>query len=179
MRSRLIDLVIAQLVHQSKLLVALESEVKLTVRGLFLFRSLKPDSNKILLGALQNSRISVPELFGPIPESYKYKIANQNRFDSLSPPGSFAISGPLLKEKKNFPARPSGNRGSYSFARQSSLQRVAFGQPRRARGSKNFKRGGRGQATQVSQPATRGAASRGRGRPRGGRSFRRAGRKRS
>ena len=35
MRSRLIDLVIAQLVHQGKLLVALESEVKLTVRDLF------------------------------------------------------------------------------------------------------------------------------------------------
>ena len=177
MRSRLIDLVIAQLVHQGKLLVALESEVKLTVRDLFLYRSLKPDSNKILLGALQNSRISVPELFGPIPESYKYKIANQNKFDSLSPPGSFAISGPLLK-KKNFPARPSGNRGSDSL-QGFSVQRVAFGQPRRARGSQNFRKGGRGKATQVSQPATRGAASRGRGRPRGGRSFRRAGRKRS
>ena len=134
MRSRLIDLVFAQLVHQGKLLVALESEVKLTVRDLFLYRSLKPDSNKVLLGALQNSRISVPELFGPIPESYKYKIAHQNKFDSLSPPGSFSISGPLLK-KKNFPARPSGNRGSDSFARQSSRQRVVFRQPRRVRGS--------------------------------------------
>ena len=46
MRSRLIDLVIAQLVHQGKLLVALESEVKLTVRDLFLYRSLKPDSTR-------------------------------------------------------------------------------------------------------------------------------------
>ena len=35
MRSRLFDLVIAQLVLQGKLLVALESEVKLTVRDLF------------------------------------------------------------------------------------------------------------------------------------------------
>ena len=46
LRSRLIDLVIAQLVHQGKLLVALESEVKLTVRDLFLYRSLKPDSTR-------------------------------------------------------------------------------------------------------------------------------------
>ena len=36
MSSRLIDLVIAQWAHQGKLLVALESEVKLTVRDLFL-----------------------------------------------------------------------------------------------------------------------------------------------
>ena len=48
MRSRLIDLVIAQLVHQGKLLVALESEVKLTVRDLFLYSSLRQGSNKIL-----------------------------------------------------------------------------------------------------------------------------------
>ena len=48
MRSRLIDLVFAQLVHQGKLLVALESEVKLTVRDLFLYSSLRQGSNKIL-----------------------------------------------------------------------------------------------------------------------------------
>ena len=35
MRSRLFDLVIAQLVLQGKLVVALESEVKLTVKDLF------------------------------------------------------------------------------------------------------------------------------------------------
>ena len=99
MRSRLIDLVFAQLVHQGKLLVALESEVKLTVRDLFLYSSLRPGSNKILLSALQNSRISVPELFGPIPETHKYKIDHQEKFDPLSPPGSFSISGPLLKKR--------------------------------------------------------------------------------
>ena len=89
MRSRLIDLAIGQLVHQGKLLVALQSEVKLTVRDLFLYRSLKQGSNKILLNALQNSRISVPDLFGPIPDSYKHKINQQGKFDSLTPPVSF------------------------------------------------------------------------------------------
>ena len=177
MRSRLFDLVIAQLVLQGKLLVALESEVKLTVRDLFLYRSLRPGSNKILLSALQNSRISVPELFGPIPESYKYKIGHQDKFGSLSPPGSFSISGPLLK--KNFRARPSGNRGSGSSARQSSKQRDVFRQPKRVRGSKNARGGGRVKATQVSQPATRGTTSRSRARPRGGRSTRGAGKKRT
>ena len=43
-----------------------------------------------------------------------------------------------------------------------------FRQPRRSRGSKNARRGGGGKATHVSQPATRGAASRGIKRPRGG-----------
>ena len=89
------------------------------------------------------------------------------KFDPFSPPVSLSISGPLLI-KKNFPSRPSGNRGSGSFARLSSRQRVMFRQPRRSRGSKNARRGGGGKATHVSQPATRGAASRGRKRPRGG-----------
>ena len=51
------------------------------------------------------------------------------------------------------------------------MQHAVFGQPRLARGSKSFKRGGRAKATQVSQPATRGTASRGRWRPREGKSF--------
>ena len=167
----------AQLEHQGKILVALQSEIKLTVRDLFLFRSLKPDSNKILLGALQNSRISVPDLFGPIPDYYKHKINHQGDFPSLKPPVSFRISGPLPK-KKNFLGGPSGNRGSISFEKQSSMQRTVRGQPRLARGSKNFKRGGRPKSTHVLQPATRGTASRSRGRPRGGRASRGAGRKR-
>ena len=56
MRSRLIDLVIAQLVLQDKLVVVLESEVKWTVKDLFQTRSLRLVSNKTLLSALQNSR---------------------------------------------------------------------------------------------------------------------------
>ena len=61
--------------------------------------------------------------------------------------------------KEDFPFRPSGNRGSGSFVSypQSSM---LFRQPRRSRGSKNARRGGGGKATHVSQPATRGAASR-------------------
>ena len=134
-------------------------------------------SNKILLNALQNSRISVPTLFGPIPDFYKHKINHQGDFPSLKPPVSFRISGPLPK-KKNFLGGPSGNRGSISFEKQSSMQRAVRGQPRLARGSKNFKRGGRPKSTHVLQPATRGTASRSRGRPRGGRASRGAGRKR-
>ena len=178
MRSRLINLAISQLVHQSKVIVALQAEVRLTIRDMLLYGSLNQGSNKTLLNALQNSRISVPTLFGPIPEYYKHKIVHQGDFPPLKPPVSFRLSGPLTKNKKKFLGGPSGNRGSSSFERQTSMQRAVRGQPRRARGSKNSKRGGRPKPTHVPQPATRGTASRGRGRPRGGRASRGAGRKR-
>ena len=187
MRSRLIDLVLAQLVHQGKILVALESEVKLTVRDLFLFRQLKQGSNKVLLNALQNSRISVPELFGPLPESDKYKIGHNDKFDHLSPPSSFSISGPL--HRKKFRKGPSGNGGSSSSARQSSSRTQDFGQqrfvirqprrPKRGRGPRYARGGGRAKTPQVSLPATRESTPSSRARPKGGRSTRGAGKRRT
>ena len=74
-------------------------------------------------------------------------------------PSSFAFNFWSSFMKEDFPFRPSGNRGSGSFVSypQSSM---LFRQPRRSRGSKNARRGGGGKATHVSQPATRGAASR-------------------
>ena len=171
MRSRLNNLAISQLVHQGKVIVALQSEVKLQMRELLLYKSLNASSNKTLLNVLQNSRISVPSLFGPVPDYYKHKMTHQGDFPSLKPPVAFRISGPLPKKKK-FPGGPSGNRGSFSSERQFSTQHAARGQSRLTRGSKNFKRGGRTKSTLVSQPATRGAAPRSRGRPRGGKAFR-------
>ena len=63
MRSRLNNLAINQLVHQGKVIVALQAEVRLQMRELLLFKSLNVGSNKVLLNVLQNSRISVPTLF--------------------------------------------------------------------------------------------------------------------
>ena len=170
MRSRLNNLVISQLVHQSKVIVALQSEVRLQLRELFLYKTLNASSNKTLLSVLQNSRISVPSLFGPVPDYYKHKITHHGDFPSLKPPVAFRISGPLPKKK--FPGGPSGNRGFISSEKNVSFQHAARGQSRLTRGSKNFKRGGRPKPTQVSQLATRGAAPKSRGRSRGGKALR-------
>ena len=169
-RSRMTEVALAQLDHQAKLLEALETEAKLTIRELFLYRAIKPGSNSILKEALQNSRVSSPGLFGPVPESYKYKINNQPKFDALPSPGSFSISGPLLKKRQPFPAKLSGNRGAIPRPNTSSRQRNNYRQPGQARGApKNARGGGRGKATRVSQPATTGGTStRANVRPRGG-----------
>merc|ERR1712142_310720 len=55
MRSRLNNLAISQLVHQGKVIVALQSEVRLQIRELLLYKTLNASSNKTLLSVLQNS----------------------------------------------------------------------------------------------------------------------------
>ena len=171
MRSSLNSLAINQLEHQAKVIIALQAEVRLQMRESFLFKSLPSDSNKVLVNALHHSRLSVPSLFGPVPDYFKHRLLNhQGEFPSLKPPAAFRISGP--PPKKKFRGGPSGNRGSLSSWRQVSSQRGARGQARRSRGSKNYKRGGRAYSAQVYQPATQEPATRGRGRSRGGKAFR-------
>ena len=175
MRSRLTELAIAQLVHQGKILVALQSEVKINLRDSFLNKLLK--QNPSLVEALQKSRISDPGLFGPVPDFYKYKIYNHNEFYGLTAPYIFSASNPLFR-KKNFPSGPSGSRGTRQRSKSSPRQHVNR-QARRARGasSKNARQGGQGKTTRVSHPATRGgAASRSKSRPRGGKTKRGRGR---
>ena len=142
-----------QIEHQTKILIALQSEVRLQMRESFLYGSLPPGSNKILVESLHKSRLSVPTLFGPVPDGYKYKLLNhQSEFHSLKPPAAFRISGPSLKKK--FRKGPSGNRGSLYSGEQAFWQRNARGQARGFRGTKNYKRGGKAYSTRVSRPAT-------------------------
>ena len=165
-RSDLNTLAITQLDHQSKVIIALQTEVKLQMRESFLYNSIPSSSNKILVEALHHSRLSVPSLFGPVPNYYKERVLNHSReFPALRPPASIRISGPVFKKK--FRGGPSGYRGSYSSSSQVIPQRAPRGQARRSRGTKNPKRGGRAYSSQVLQPATRGPGTRGGGRGRG------------
>ena len=165
-RSDLTSLAIAQLEHQSKVIEALQTEVKLQMKDAFLFHAMPPSSNMTLVDALHSSRLSVPSLFGPVPVYYRDKVRNHPKeFPSLKPPAFMNVSGPVFKPK--FRGGPSGFRGSYASTSQANLQRAPRGQARRSRGTKNPKRGGRAYSSQVLQPATRGAGSRSRGRGRG------------
>ena len=93
MRSRLKNLAFSHLVHQGKIIIALQFEVRLQMRELLLYMSLNASSNKSLLNVLQNSRISVPSLFGPVPDFIKHKITHQGDFPLLNPPVAFSNLG--------------------------------------------------------------------------------------
>ena len=157
-RSKLTGLAISQLDHQSNLIIAQQAEIKLMLRDLF-FKQ-KHQSNSTLVEALQRSRISVPDLFGPVPDWYIHKIRHFN-FAGLHAPWVFSLSGPSAKGKKShkFPAGPSGYRGGSSRPKVVSKPH-SNKLPKRSRGSsKNARGGGRGKSPRVSLPPTRGATS--------------------
>ena len=95
-RSDLNSLAISQLDHQSKVIIALHSELKLQMRDSFLFNAMPSSSNNTLVEAVKNSRISVPQLFGPVPNQYRDKVLDYpNVFTPLRPPALIKFSGPF------------------------------------------------------------------------------------
>ena len=176
-RSDLTNLTISQMDHQSKLIIALHAELKLQMRESFLFNAMPSSSNNTLVEAVRNSRMSVPQLFGPVPNQFRDKVLDYpNVFTPLRPPALVKFSGPI--KKKTFRRRPFGSRGGYPSSSQTTQHQAPRGQARRARGPKNPNRGGKAYTSQVLQPATCGAGARGggrgRGRSRGGKTSRRA-----
>ena len=136
------------------------------MREAFLYNAMPSSSNKTLVESLHNSRLSVPYMFGPVSNYYRDRVLNHAReFPPLRPPAPMKISGPVFKKK--FRGGPSGYRGSFASSSQVSQQRAPRGQARRSRGTKNPRRGGKAYSSQVLQPATRGAGTRGGGRGRG------------
>ena len=159
----------------------MHTELKLHMREIYLFNAMPHSSNNTLIEAVRNSRISVPRLFGPVPNLYRDKVQlypSQSQFKPFSPPTLVKFSAPVRKQ--TFRGRPFVNRGGYPSGSQTTQPQAPRGQFRRGRGSKNLRRGGRPYSSQVLQPSRRGAIARGggrgrgRGRARGGKTSRRA-----
>ena len=73
-RSDLNNLAISQLDHQSKLVTAMHAELKLHMREVVLYNAMPRSHNQSLVESVRNSRLSTPQLFGPIPNSHRDRI---------------------------------------------------------------------------------------------------------
>ena len=159
----------------------MHAELKLFMREILLFNAMPQSSNQTLIETVKNSRLSVPQLFGPLPNLYRDKVQlypSQGQFKPFSPPTLVKFLAPVRKQ--TFRGRPFVTRGGYPSHTQTTQPRAPRGQFRRGRDSKNRSRGGRPYSSQVLQPSRRGAIARGggrgrgRGRARGGKTSRRA-----
>ena len=128
-RSDLNSLAIAQLDHQSKLVIAMHAELKLHMREVFLSNDMPHSSNNTLIEAVRNSRISVPRLFGPVPNLYRDKVLDYpNSFKPFRPPTLLKFLAPV--KKNTFRGKPYVPRGGYPSGSQTTRRQAPRGQSR-------------------------------------------------
>ena len=180
LRTRVADLAVGLLDHQTKILIAQNAELKIMLRTLFLER-FDHSVNQRLSEALAKSRLSSPGLFGEIPEGLAQKIEHSHDFPSFKAPKFVAFSGPPPGKIKKFPGYPSGNRGASNSSRsfkRSSHQRRPWARGGRSQllSANNVQAGGQAKTSRGSMRTARGKASTRGSKPRGGKGYRGKGR---
>ena len=174
LRTRVADLAIALLNYQHRILMAEHVEIKCALRSMFL-SSINQGKNFTLAEALSLSRLSTPQLFGELPESYRHRLVMDNpKFPGFTVPEGLTFTEPSCRKK--FQSSPSGNRGAPRGIRASFSQRRTGKRGGRKKWdsyltSKNVQAGGHSKASRVSTQTTRGGGSTARGsKSRGGKS---------
>ena len=171
-KSDLSRLIISNVDHLTKLSVAMHAEIKIFMREIVLYNALPNNSNQPLVEIVRNSQLSVPQLFGPIPNSYRDKIKTfplQGTFKPFAPPSEIKFLAPVRKH--TFRGQPNTRRGPPY--RQSYQPRAAKAFKRGkggnfiSRPAKNQNRGGKLYSSLPPQSGTQQEGSRGRGRGRG------------